>query len=103
MDGKNSLVAVKDPTGKIVARSILRLLVNEEKEPVLFLERTYPFQSPFTDDLVEMAKRKADFLGVPLLTSEMTDCYAESLGSCAPHEYCDAASGVTNGTYTIRK
>ena len=101
MDGKNSLVAVKDRSGKIIARSILRLLVDREKKPVLFLEYIYPFGSSHSGALLAMAQKKAEQLGVRLLTSETRECYAKSLGSCAPHEYCDAVRGVTNGEYVI--
>ena len=41
MDGKNRLIAVKNPQGKILSRSILRILWDGEKV-VLFLERLYP-------------------------------------------------------------
>ena len=43
LDGKNAMLAVKGEDGKVLARSMLRLLWNrEDSRPVLFLDRLYP-------------------------------------------------------------
>ncbi len=39
LDGKHRLALVCDPSGKIVARSVLRLLIDANGQPVLFQER----------------------------------------------------------------
>ncbi len=107
LDGKNRMIAIKDENGKIMARSIFRLLWDEkEKTPVLFLERTYKaIAAPSNIDkgLQKMALRRSEALGIPLASSEKP--YRNplvSLGSKAPFEYVDAGTGVTNGQYTIR-
>ncbi len=41
------MIAIKNQEGKILARSMLRLLWNERDEkPALFLERLYPYPCP---------------------------------------------------------
>ena len=72
LDGKNKLIAVKDELGKILARSVLRLLMDEQsKSPVLFLERIYTCQNTeeLSDLIREGALRKAKALGLPLVAS----------------------------------
>ncbi len=41
LDGKQRLSLVCDPSGKILARSVLRLLVDDKNHPVLFQEKIY--------------------------------------------------------------
>lgn len=42
MDGKNRLIAIKDETGRIMARVIFRVLWDtKENKPVLLKERFY--------------------------------------------------------------
>ena len=104
MDGKNSLVAVKDSSGKILARRILRFLFDEDGLPVLFMERVYPDRSEYSDVLLKMAKRKAKALGVPLLSLDGPEPHGKtvySLGSIAPLEYVDSGDGITKGEYSI--
>jgi hypothetical protein len=70
LDGKNRLIEVKDPSGKIIARHILRILWDEtQQQPVLFLERLYPaIASPeIQKALLSFAKSRAQTLGLPLL------------------------------------
>jgi hypothetical protein len=111
LDPKNRLLAIKDETGKIKARSIVRLLMNAEtKEPVLFLERIYPaIHSPELElAIVTMAKIRSRTLGIPLLccgTEKIGIPYGAkllSLGSKAPYEYVDANGlGITDGKFII--
>lgn len=107
LDGKNRLIAVKDETGKIVARAIFRLLWDEkEKTPVLFLERIYQgggAPSHVNEALNKMALKRSEAMGIPLASTEKP--YKNtlvSLGSKAPFEYVDAVGHPTNGQYTIR-
>lgn len=106
LDGKNRMIAIKDENGKIMARSIFRLLWDEkEKTPVLFLERIYTAvgaPTNITIGLEKMALRRSEALGIPLASLE--NPYHNpliSLGSKAPFEYVDAGGGMTNGQYTI--
>jgi hypothetical protein len=107
LDGKNRLLAIKDSTGKIMARGILRMLWSNKK-PVLFLERLYPVRisDVLTKALETFAKQRASKLGLPLFSKEVGigspyNFPLVSLGSLAPFEYCDSLFGMTNGTYTI--
>ncbi len=112
MDGKNRMLAVKDAFGKIVARSMFRLLWDDKnKKPILFQDRIYP--SLCSKELVSAlnwhAEKRAKELGCPLVTvnrdrKEMSDYRgtALSLGSACPYEYEDAAEGIKNkGVFTI--
>jgi hypothetical protein len=113
MDGKNRILAVKDPeTGKIFARCLFRLLWNETtKQPVLFQDRIYP--RPCSQEmeaaLNRLAKARALELGLPLCIAEAradarksTDRIV-SLGSPAPFEYEDGADGVMKeGRFAIK-
>lgn len=105
LDGKNRLIAVKDKTGKIVARAILRLLLDDSTSmPALFMERIYPAACPsaFVDALKEAARRRAVSLGCPVYAFGYGSTL-KSFGSSVPYEYVDAAAwGVTNGTFTVK-
>lgn len=113
MDGKNRVLMVKDPEGKVVARCLIRLLWDGEK-PVLFMERFYPPPSiQKTDPLFEKALNQAAIdiaknLGIPLLsvhgTGEAYENHIHSLGGSAPYDYTDAVKpGLrAKGIYTIK-
>ena len=114
MDGKNRMLAVKDGSGKIVARSIFRLLLDGKTQmPLLFQDRIYPFScsKELVSALNRHAEKRAKELGCALVTKnldrEITSIYPEtavSLGSSCPYEYEDAAEGVMNGgRFTIQR
>ncbi len=103
LDGKNRLLAIKEATsGKILARSICRLLFLGE-DPVLFLEDFYYRQESAQLEklLVELARKRAADLGLKLYRSgdEVT---LSSLGTPAPAEYVDAAKGIYKGKFTVQ-
>ena len=112
---KDKLIAVKDELGKILARSVLRLLMDEQsKSPVLFLERIYTCQNTeeLSDLIREGALRKAKALGLPLVASskDYQDlCHLtpypnrlKSMGGPVPYEYVDALGGIqNNGEFSI--
>ncbi len=114
IDGKNVLIAVKNRSGRIVARAILRLLLDEqEKHPVVFLENPYPaflaqeHQEHYAA-ILHMAKKKAEQMGLPLASVEFIDedlpssITLRALGGPAPFEYCDAIQSVCkNGSFSI--
>jgi hypothetical protein len=121
MDGKIRVLAVKDASGRIVARHVLRILW-DGNQPVLFLSRLYPsiVKKEIQDALEAFALSRAQQLGLPLLSKEVggkgSIIYphpiiypytVESLGSKAPFEYLDGyhdnegIAGVTKGTYEI--
>jgi hypothetical protein len=113
MDGKNRLLAVKDASGRIIARHILRVLW-DGSQPVLFLTRLYAsaVKEEVRDALEKFALSRAKKLDLPLLSVEVKNSgliYPKSimsLGSKAPFEYLDGDGrggddGVTSGTYRI--
>ncbi len=110
LDGKNRMLAVKDSKGRVIARSIFRLLWDEElRKPVLFQEALY---SNVSDEnikkaLYEYAKERARRLQCPLYTHNTRHSQPvslTSLGSPAPFEYVDALRGPqTNGCFTLKE
>jgi len=100
MDGKNRLLAILDPTGKIKARAILRLLLDADGRPTLFMEKIYPsvIKPEWQQALLHMAQTCAQTLGTPLWTADMghnsLPCHLFSKGSPAPFEYVDAAQDM---------
>jgi hypothetical protein len=106
IDGKNRLLAIKDGNGIIKARSILRLLWDEQNQkPVLFMERIYPsiLSQPLENALIQFAKIRASELNLNLTSKEAGKgmLYASvlhSLGGKAPYEYVDAGSGINTGS-----
>lgn len=110
MDGKNRLLAIKDHSGKIVARGIFRILLDSRnKEPILFLEKIYPKEvsQDLEDALLQFAIRRSKFLGLPLVSVEVGEGITSnkafvSIGSKVPYEYVDAGEGIhRDGKYTI--
>jgi hypothetical protein len=102
LDGKIRILAIKDSEGKIVARSILKIMLNERNQPVLFLEKVYP-DDRYKKDLVRVAMEKAKKMGVPLYGNKGSTLL-HSEGCAAPYEYEDglvAAHGVTDGAYEL--
>ncbi|MBP9728599.1 MAG: hypothetical protein KBD23_00450 [Gammaproteobacteria bacterium] len=110
MDPKNRMLAIQDNEGVTIARCILRLLVDDEDQPVLFIEEIYPdnSRSDFKASLQQMAIQRAQDLDLPLLSLESTpESYAypspvHSRYSPAPTEYVDALYGdQEDGEFTI--
>ncbi|NGX57425.1 MAG: hypothetical protein K940chlam3_00316 [Chlamydiae bacterium] len=107
-DGKHRVLAIKDSTGRIIGRSILRLLLNEKNEPVLFFERVYPTNLSFQYQraLQNFATERAQKMGIDLISSipnSSLELYGvvKSLSLKAPYEYCDARYGIHDGPYEI--
>ncbi|MBA3602328.1 MAG: hypothetical protein H0W50_01485 [Parachlamydiaceae bacterium] len=111
-DGKNRLLAVKDKDGKIIARSLLRILWDDkEKKPILFMGRVYPslVDPKLEQGLVDFAVKRAKKMHLTLLMQDATKPrYTNpvfSFGSLdfIPYEYSDSASTsrVTIGKFTI--
>ena len=108
VDGKNRIVAVKDKkTGKLIARSLLRLLWDKkEGKPALLLERMYPstLNSQNRDAIIKMAIKKAHKMSLKLFSNQVVsgvvvDTTLDSIDSIAPFEYCDSSSGVIDGIH----
>ncbi len=106
LDGKNKIVEIKTTDGTIVARRLLQVLYNEQKEPVLLMGPLYrqpAFRSLLKGVLELFALQRAEKLELPLLVSiyekappdrkHLTKQYEGSifsLGSSVPCEYVDS-------------
>ena len=116
MDGKIQMAEVKDKkTGKILSRTIFKLLFKEDGTPVLFVGRIYPIDyCPVEQQelLRELAKKRAKQLGIelysciwPLKKREIQEPETkklQSLGTTVPFEYEDETMlGRTLGKYLI--
>lgn len=105
LDGKNRLIAIKNKEGKVIARSTLRLLIdNKTNKPALMMERVYPNNSNFSSSLEQFAKRRAADLNLDLFTLGVNKVDLESLGgNLAPKEYVDSVEGLCdNGIFQIK-
>ena len=110
LDGKNSMLAVKTSEGKILARSIFRLLWNKiDFKPALFLDRLYSNRNcqEIEESIRTGAKECAKELGLDLYTSYgegfFSEVRLESLGSSCPYEYADSADLSALGARVMPK
>lgn len=120
LDGKIRIIVVKDENGKIVARRILRLLLdNKTKSPVLYQEWLYAnpgVPKEVIQALDAMVLRRAKKMDLSLVTTREEKEMEEkekshfpsypndlvSLSSPYSYEYVDAGSlKITDGKYTI--
>ena len=117
LDGKNRVVVVKDSSGVIQARVIIRLLWDDKlKRPVLYRERLYKaagLPDRCIQAIDDLCISKAKALGITLIATSQSEenekpqikPYPNALVSFngrAPFEYVDADQlGVTNGHFTI--
>lgn len=109
IDGKNRILVIKDNTGKIRCRAILRILWdNKKSKQVLYMEKIYPqvVQEEFALALNKFAVSRARALNLPLLTHYFEpynryDGSIRSLGGPAPFEYVDALKKTTESTFEI--
>lgn len=112
IDGKHRLLLVKDAENKIVARSVIRLLVDKKNNPVIFQERVYVADSnpEYLGYLRKLAIKKARELRVPLVTtsSDFKNEFAKRFFSPVyaydkpvPFEYVDALRGKESVHYVI--
>jgi hypothetical protein len=108
------LIKSKDDD-RIVARSIIRMLWDEEKrKPILLLEKNYISEGlapvKFEQMITNFAISRAKELGLQIVSK----CFSKfSKGSCkikvvsydsgkAPFEYSDSAFAITNGKYILK-
>jgi len=113
LDGKIRQLVIKNGAGSIVARSLLRVLHDNEKDTlVLVMDRVYTttgYNAEEAKEILEIiAVRKAKELGVPLLSSfgEEGDKYPNPLisyGGPVRDEYIDILGNRAdnNNVYTI--
>ena len=125
LDGKIHPVVIKAPSGKIVARMLLKLLINETDESLALMIDTVYTNSHhqeevyfFEKKIKEYSKQKALKLDIPLISSEKSDseCGTSigpliSLKGPSPFEHVNAFEGphlakqvvFENGEYSIPK
>lgn len=117
-DSNVKIIQMYNESGTIIARSILRLMEDDDGQPQLFMERVYS-ASPhpkINEAIINLAKLKADSMGVGLYTSEIrvggeVESDKEPLmanlhnnGSRSTHVYTDTGGGnMPDGRFTIRQ
>jgi len=98
LNGEISAIVVKDETDQLVARSIIRLLLDAKTgKPVVLQERMYSnIHHPLIEESINaQAAAVAKRLGIPLVSKEVGQgpLYPNHLifhGGLAPFAYCDA-------------
>ncbi len=110
MNGEIRAIVVKKQ-GKIVARSVIRLLLDIRKNtPVILLERIYSNfnEEKIREEIISWALNKARAMDLPLVSVEVMtkdsipyNGAISSLGGYAPFTYSDACSGIQSGPFTI--
>jgi ankyrin repeat protein len=102
LDGKIRILVIKDPdTEMLVARAFIKLLLDDSNHPQLFFERVYG-DIRFESDLVALAKKKAEVLGVKLYKAGSKGVNLHSKDNPAKVEYEDATGGMTSGSYILK-
>ncbi|NGX43631.1 MAG: hypothetical protein K940chlam7_01929, partial [Chlamydiae bacterium] len=109
INGEILPIVVKDAKGKIVARSVMRLLWDEKNQkPVILQERLYDNteRPEVTKAINDMAIAKAKKMGVPLVSKEIGsgpryEGTVEFLGGPAPFVYSDATRGENSGPFKV--
>ncbi|MBM3207421.1 MAG: hypothetical protein FJZ57_02290 [Chlamydiae bacterium] len=112
IDGKNALIAIKDPEGRLLCRAIFKILWDKENNiPVVFMETVYPMKisKQLKESLIKYAHEKAIECGCDLLVylsvkEELKenirfDLYKGKVvsfkGPC-PYEYSDSTGGIAS-------
>lgn len=115
-NGQNRIIAVKNANGEMISRALIRLLWDKKNEtPVLYLEPIYTRveDTKLNTLLIEMAKRSAKELNLPLIMAidplePERPTYPNaiySLGGQCPFEFVDALGSycVTSSAFTIHR
>ncbi len=109
------IVQIRDEGGAIIARSILRMLEDEQQQPRLFMERIYSVNNhpKIKEAMITFALNKAKALGVSLYSQEENvptpnefgdkgRVILHSRGSRTPFIYTDAGGGrAANGIFDV--
>ena len=108
INGEVKALVVKDESGKIIARSILRSGLNENDQPILLLERYYGKDEPFLNEAIKnMAIDKAKKMGVFLVEAEgggyLYKGKIHFLEGRAPYVYSDVGGGLIEGAFEVKK
>ena len=113
LDGKNRLIAFKNQFGKIIARAIFKMCLDEEDKPILFLEKIYPekqLDNFIVNTIIDFSVERAKKMELPLLmqytgedkTKIKYNGAIHSNNTITPYEYSDAViNNITNGEFVI--
>ena len=125
MDGKNKAIVIKNNEGRMIARSIVRLLIDEDTNSIVMTkERLYKangVSEKINDELEDMCVEYAKWLGVPLVCEKEFEKMAQDMevfnkynskeeykgtlvskSSVAPYEYTDMGLGdIEDGYFGI--
>ena len=104
MGGEIIPIVVKHPNGGLVARSVLRYLLDEKDNPVLLQEEIYTNKRgdlEIQKEINEWAIRKAQSMNCPLISmrehNKKYNGKVKYLGGRTPFQYTDAGGGVKSG------
>jgi Domain of unknown function (DUF4116) len=116
LDGKTRILTLKtDPSGKMIARAIFKIMIQTRIDPVsldeyevpcLFMEGVYPgTHSDHNQMLFEFAKERAKSIGLELYQAGGREkLFSKGVNALCEYEDADPlelASGVTQGSYSI--
>lgn len=100
MDGKNRLFMIRDTEKKIISGALVKLLLDENDEPVMFLERTLPFSSPYSKYILEFAKHNATYKGLRLYVAGGHELL-HSYSSNASYDFYEGSDSVSPYGYAF--
>ena len=94
MDGRNAMIARKNKKGRIISRSFIRMVLDQNDHPALFLEKGYPEHSDLL--FIDAAREIADEMKVPLYHRADSDKGEEVklLEGRAPVDHFDSVMGL---------
>ena len=113
LDGKHRFLLVKNSEGKILARCVMRLLVDDQGKPVLYQEDLYTVDNNpnYAIYLRQLAINKAKKLDIPLLTGRNNNDIQQQnkIFSSSIHtlnqpifaEYVDALKKIVYSIYSL--
>ena len=108
MDGRNAMIARKGKKGNILSRSIIRMVLDQNDHPALFLEMGYPEKSDLL--FIDAARDIAAEMNLPLYyrvnsknnKAVLTDDKVKLLAGRSPVEYFDlTGSKMERGIVTF--
>ncbi|WP_257282389.1 hypothetical protein [Endozoicomonas sp. ISHI1] len=113
MDGRNAMIVRKNAKGDILSRSVIRMVLDQDDRPALFLEKAYPDKSDLL--FIDAAREIADEMELPLYhradpKKGETGEAVKILQGRAPFDYFDAFMvtkerqefTITNVQYDVR-
>ncbi|MEY2664955.1 MAG: hypothetical protein RLZZ480_60 [Candidatus Parcubacteria bacterium] len=104
-DPTTHIIQVWDEDQKLIARSVVRLMEDKEKQPALFAERIYSVNAhhKISEAIIAFAKQKAEKMGTKLYSSGDNFVAAKGVstlfnsGTRSSATYSDAGQGFVRG------